>query len=87
VTEWIELHRTRHFEGAYRWLRMHEGLPTTKGDWASEGWPWDVYELKEPVESEDGSLYEYQVEADVNERGESVRIIRYRRVVQAESGE
>jgi hypothetical protein len=75
---WVDLHRTRHYDGAYAWLRAYTGQ-------GCYGWH-DFRPVYEPVRigrheacsayvSRDGR---FRVVADVTTRGKSVRIVQER---------
>jgi hypothetical protein len=74
---WVELFRTRHYFSAYHELRMRTGVHRSMHDWEAVYEPVMVgrHEACGAYESKDGR---YRVVADVDRRGNSVRIVQER---------
>jgi hypothetical protein len=71
---WVELFRTRHYDGAYSELRRRTGTQRGWHDWDPVYGPVMVgrREACGAYESKDGR---FRVVADVDRRGNSVRIV------------
>jgi len=76
---WRELFRTRHYDGAYHELSRLTDALYTRRDFEAVHWPpvrIDGHEACSAYESRDGR---FRVVADVDRRGNSVRVVQERR--------